>query len=94
MDTLVPLGRRSTVQGCRYGLVVTPLSDGDLGQLIGDALDFEQDRAHPLTQRVQEKTGDNPLFAIHFLHTLEDESLLVFDHADGHQERSALIVSV
>jgi PAS domain S-box-containing protein len=62
-------------------IVLTPLGDADLGQLIGDALRCEQDRARPLTQLAQEKTGGNPFFAIQFLHALEDEALLVFDHA-------------
>jgi PAS domain S-box-containing protein len=66
-----------------HDFVLTPLSDDDLGQLIGDALHCEPDRARPLTQLVQEKTGGNPFFAIHFLHTLEDEALLVFNHADA-----------
>jgi len=62
-------------------IVLAPLSAGDLAQLIADTLHCVQDRARPLTQLVQEKTGGNPFFAIQFLQTLADEALLAFDHA-------------
>ena len=63
-------------------IALAPLSDGDLGQLIGDALHCEPDPTRPLIRLVREKTGGNPLFVTQFLHALEDEALLVFDHAD------------
>jgi PAS domain S-box-containing protein len=61
-------------------VVLAPLSDGDLGQLIADSLHCESARAGPLTQLVLEKTGGNPFFAIQFLQALWEEGLLVFDH--------------
>jgi PAS domain S-box-containing protein len=64
-------------------IVLPPLTDIHLGQLISDALRCDQSHALPLTQLVQEKTGGNPFFAVQFLHALEDEMLLIFDHADA-----------
>jgi serine/threonine protein kinase len=61
-------------------IVLAPLSDGDLGQLIADSLHCQSARADPLTQLVLEKTGGNPFFAIQFLQRLGEEGLLVFDH--------------
>jgi predicted ATPase len=61
-------------------IVLAPLSDGDLGQLIADSLHCELARAGPLTQLVLEKTGGNPFFTIQFLQALGEEDLLVFDH--------------
>jgi PAS domain S-box-containing protein len=60
-------------------IVLTPLSYGDLGQLITDSLSCEPQRARPLIQLIQEKTGGNPFFSIQFLHALADEALLVLD---------------
>jgi PAS domain S-box-containing protein len=62
-------------------IVLAPLSDRDLGQLIGETLHTEA--AASLVRIVHEKTGGNPFFAIQFLHTLADEGLLAFDHAQA-----------
>ena len=49
------------------------------GQLVADALHCEPERARPLAELVQEKTGGNPFFAIQFFIALADEELLAFD---------------
>jgi PAS domain S-box-containing protein len=64
-------------------IVLAPLTYDDLGQLISDSLRCETKRADPLVRLLHEKTGGNPFFAIQFLSALEDEALLVFDHADA-----------
>ena len=61
---------------------LSPLAHEHLGQLVADALRCELDRAAPLAQLVQVKTGGNPFFAIQFLSSLVEEGLLTFDH-DG-----------
>ena len=66
-----------------HDIVLAPLSREDLEQLIADALHCEPDRASPLAQLVQDKTGGNPFFAIHFISSLAEEGLLTFDHAEG-----------
>jgi PAS domain S-box-containing protein len=66
-----------------HDIVLAPLSFDDLGQLIEDSLHCEPQRAHPLVQLIEEKTGGNPFFSIQFLYALEDESLLVFDRASS-----------
>src|SRR6202011_2525765 len=43
------------------------------------ALRCGTDRARPLAELVQEKTGGNPFFAIQFFTALADEGLLAFD---------------
>ncbi|HLZ66995.1 MAG TPA: AAA family ATPase [Aliidongia sp.] len=62
-------------------IVLAPLRLDDIGRLIADALRCEPERARPLAQLVQEKTGGNPFFAIQFFTALADEGLLAFDPA-------------
>jgi predicted ATPase len=51
----------------------------DIGRLVADAIHCEPERARPLAQLVQEKTGGNPFFAIQFLTALAEEGLIAFD---------------
>src|SRR5262249_23482935 len=51
-----------------------------LGQLIADALRCESERSAPLARLVHQKTGGNPFFAIQFISSLADESMLTVDH--------------
>jgi PAS domain S-box-containing protein len=62
-------------------IVLAPLELDDVGRLIADALHCEPERARPLAELVQEKSGGNPFFAIQFFITLADEELLAFDPA-------------
>ena len=62
-------------------IVLAPLGLDDLGRLVADALHCRAERARPLAQLVQEKTGGNPFFAIQFLTALAEEGLLRFDPA-------------
>ncbi|HWS69924.1 MAG TPA: AAA family ATPase [Steroidobacteraceae bacterium] len=65
-----------------HEIVLAPLGLGDVGRLIADTLHCEPERARPLAQLVQEKTGGNPFFAIQFFTTLAEEELLAFDRAE------------
>jgi PAS domain S-box-containing protein len=60
-------------------IVLAPLGIDDVGRLIADALHCEAQRARPLAELVQEKTGGNPFFAIQFFTALAEEQLLAFD---------------
>jgi PAS domain S-box-containing protein len=60
-------------------IVLAPLGLADVGQLVADTLHCETERARPLAQLVQEKTGGNPFFAIQFFTALVEEGLIVFD---------------
>jgi PAS domain S-box-containing protein len=60
-------------------IVLAPLGLADVGQLVADTLHCKPERAGPLAQLVQEKTGGNPFFAIQFLTALVEEGLIVFD---------------
>ncbi|MDB5635119.1 MAG: multi-sensor signal transduction multi-kinase, partial [Bradyrhizobium sp.] len=62
-----------------HEIVPAPLQLDDVGRLIADALHCEPERARPLAELVQEKTGGNPFFAIQFFIALADEGLLAFD---------------
>jgi PAS domain S-box-containing protein len=62
-----------------HEVVLAPLELDDTGRLIADALRCEPERARPLAELVQEKTGGNPFFAIQFFSALADERLLAFD---------------
>ena len=61
-------------------ITVAPLAREHVGQLIADALRCELKRAEPIADLVHAKTGGNPFFAIQFLLSLAEESLLAFDH--------------
>jgi predicted ATPase/transcriptional regulator with GAF, ATPase, and Fis domain len=60
-------------------IVLAPLELDDVSGLVSDALHCELERARPLAQLVQEKTGGNPFFAIQFLAALAEDGLLAFD---------------
>ncbi len=60
-------------------IVLVPLSIDDMDQLVLDSLHCEPDRARPLAQLMQEKTGGNPFFAIQFFSALAEEGLVAFD---------------
>ncbi|MER8854741.1 MULTISPECIES: AAA family ATPase [Mesorhizobium] len=60
-------------------IMLASLGLNDVGQLTASAMQCDIERAWPLSQLVQEKTGGNPFFAIQFLMELADEGLLVFD---------------
>jgi PAS domain S-box-containing protein len=64
-------------------IVLTPLGQVDLRQLMADSLHCELERASPLAELIHEKTTGNPFFAIQFISTLAEEGLLTFDYADG-----------
>jgi predicted ATPase len=64
-------------------IVLTPLSRGDLRQLLSDSLRCQPERADPLAQMIHEKTTGNPFFAIQFISTLADEGLLTFNYTEG-----------
>ena len=66
-----------------HDIVLAPLAREDLEQLIVDTLHCELDRAKPLAQLVEDKTGGNPFFAIRFIVLLAEEGLLAFDHGEG-----------
>jgi PAS domain S-box-containing protein len=60
-------------------IVLSPLGLDDVGELVANSLHCEPERAKPLAQLVQEKTGGNPFFAIQFFTALADEGLLAFE---------------
>jgi len=64
-----------------HEIVLAPLDLDDIGRLIADALHCDPERARPLAELVQEKTGGNPFFAIQFFIALADEQLLAFNPA-------------
>ena len=63
-----------------HEISLAPLARANVQQLIADALHCGPEEAAPLAQLVHEKTDGNPFFTIQFLHALDDEGLLSFDH--------------
>jgi len=61
-------------------ITLAPLASEDVAQLIADALRCAPDRAAPLAQLVHERTAGNPFFTLHFMSSLAEEGLLIFDH--------------
>jgi PAS domain S-box-containing protein len=62
-------------------IILAPLTEGDLRQLISDSLRCEAEPTASLAQLVYEKTAGNPFFAIQFISALAEEGLLTFDHS-------------
>ncbi len=84
VDAAHPLARKLEAirqAGARLQEIsLAPLARADVRQLIVDTLRCGPEEAAPLAQLVHEKTGGNPFFTIQFLHVLDDEGLLIFDH--------------
>ena len=64
-------------------IVLAPLGQDDLSQLLADSLHCEQERAAPLARLIHEKTTGNPFFAIQFISTLAEEGLLSFGYGEA-----------
>ncbi|MBN3962740.1 ATP-binding sensor histidine kinase [Nostoc sp. NMS8] len=60
-------------------IVLQPLSETDMNQLVADTLNCELLLAQPLTKLVYQKTHGNPFFATQFLKALNDDCLITFD---------------
>jgi predicted ATPase/signal transduction histidine kinase len=60
-------------------LVLEPLSEHDLGQLVADTVRAPLAEAAPLASLVRDRTGGNPFFAIQFLTALHHKRLIWFD---------------
>jgi predicted ATPase/signal transduction histidine kinase len=60
-------------------IALAPLAHEDVVRLVAETLHCNPKRARPLAALVFEKTGGNPFFAIQFVMTLAEESLLAFD---------------
>jgi PAS domain S-box-containing protein len=64
-------------------ITLAPLASEDVAQLIADTLRCDPDRTAPLAQLVHERTAGNPFFTLHFMSSLAEEGLLIFDHEAG-----------
>ena len=64
-------------------IILAPLTDEDLTQLVADSLRCEAEQAAPLASSIYDKTGGNPFFAIQFISSLAEEGLLSFDQREG-----------
>ncbi|MFW9263037.1 trifunctional serine/threonine-protein kinase/ATP-binding protein/sensor histidine kinase [Nostoc sp. CALU 546] len=60
-------------------IVLQPLSEPDMNQLVADTLNCKLLLAQPLTKLVYQKTHGNPFFATQFLKALNDDNLITFD---------------
>jgi PAS domain S-box-containing protein len=82
-----PLARKLEVMrqagAVLHDIVLAPLGQAELCQLLSDCLRSEPERAEPLARLIHEKTSGNPFFAIQFIATLADEGWLNFDYRAG-----------
>ncbi|HVH46838.1 MAG TPA: AAA family ATPase [Labilithrix sp.] len=65
---------------CVRSIVLGPLSDADVSELVADTLHAPRDETASLAALVSEKTGGNPFFAIQFLTMLHRQGSIWFDH--------------
>jgi len=84
VNSLHPLIRKlETIRlggGKVQDIVLAPLGNEDLEQLVADSLHCEINRVTPLARLIHDKTAGNPFFAIQFLSELAEDGLLSFDH--------------
>jgi PAS domain S-box-containing protein len=66
-----------------HEIALSPLHHEHLSQLLVDCLHADSERVEPLARLIHEKTAGNPFFAIQFLSSLADQSLLAFDYDEG-----------
>jgi len=82
-----PLTRKLTAMRERgaaiQDIVLAPLGDDDLTELVTDSLHCSRTQAIPLARLIHDKTSGNPFFAIQFIGTLAEEGLLIFDYDNG-----------
>lgn len=64
-------------------LVLRPLDDGQIGELLADTLEKDVGSVAAFAQLVREKTGGNPFFVTHFVEALEIEGQLAHDRERG-----------
>jgi PAS domain S-box-containing protein len=64
-------------------IVLAPLANAQLEQLVSDALYCPTTKAVPLARLLHRKTGGNPFFTLQFLSSLAEEGMLNFDHVAG-----------
>ncbi|MEG4963702.1 MULTISPECIES: AAA family ATPase [unclassified Microcoleus] len=60
-------------------IMLQPLSQGDLNQLVADTLICDRTWAQPLTELVYQKTKGNPFFSTQFLKSLYEDGQISFD---------------
>lgn len=65
-------------------IILEPLNQSELNQLVADALNCPALRAKPLSELVFEKTQGNPFFSTQFLNSLYAESLLEYEVSKGY----------
>ncbi len=64
-------------------ITLTPLSQGQVNQLVAATLKCTEDLALPLSLLVSQKTQGNPFFAIQFLKVLHQDGLIEFNFESG-----------
>ncbi len=60
-------------------IILAPLTPGDVGQLLADALHAKLDEVQSLTELVFQKTQGNPFAVVQFLASLHADRLIQFD---------------
>ncbi|APR77909.1 Signal transduction histidine kinase CheA [Minicystis rosea] len=75
------LGRLRSGSGSLCEIHLGPISPGETGRLVADALRCDATRAAPLASLVFEKAGGNPFFTLQFISALAEEKLLAFEPA-------------
>ncbi|MEH1965663.1 AAA family ATPase [Nostoc sp.] len=65
-------------------ITLAPLSQGQVNQLVADALKCTESLALPLSLLVSQKTQGNPFFAIQFLKALHQDGLIEFNLESGY----------
>ncbi|NJS16023.1 MAG: serine/threonine-protein kinase PknK [Nostocaceae cyanobacterium CSU_2_110] len=60
-------------------IILNPLTEGSLNQLVADTLSCSLEIAQPLTQLIYKKTKGNPFFSTQFFKSLYEDDLIKFN---------------
>ncbi|BBD67253.1 multi-sensor signal transduction multi-kinase [Nostoc commune NIES-4072] len=81
MLTLDEIGNAGAVIN---NIILSPLCQVSVNQLLADSLNCQLELAQPLTQLVYQKTKGNPFFTTQFLKALHQDNYIQFNFQSGH----------
>ncbi|WP_392481088.1 AAA family ATPase [Nostoc sp. C110] len=80
---ILTLSEIQKTQAPIHTITLTPLSQGQLNQLVADTLKCTENVASPLSQSIYQKTQGNPFFTTQFIKVLHQEEFIKFDLDSG-----------
>ncbi len=64
-------------------IILSPLSQSALNNLVADTLNYSPQESLPLTEQIYRKTQGNPFFSTQFIKSLHKEGLIFYNYQQG-----------